>query len=568
MFTEQEKQIITFGKANGKTRQEVEQALIRLRTGQKPKVAEPMQPSYLSRLGESYKEGAQNIISSFQNVPEQIRAGEAPSIVAGRVPLRVAGQVARSAFAPLTEAIAPAIEPAITSAVESSPMLQSIIQKASDLASKYPEAAKDIQDFVDIATLGIGSAASKLGKQAVEKGIKPVIEAGEAAVGKAGEAIKPLAQTATDIAERGAKFIATAPERAATNIAAKEAEQALIKELPEVGQKAVQSGVALRDAKQIAQMTPAEKAASKPLIEAAKKFEVTRVAADDPANLVGKEFQKRITALESEQGSIGQKLGEIAKDIPNNAVSKVNESVLAAMNEVPGLKGIKIGEKGLLDFSDTTLSGSLTKADRKVIQQAFNDLSGRNPLQLHKLRQELFEVLGGKKSAKVALTATQEKGLEAIRKGLSDVLDAANPGYKALNTEYAQASDILKNIRKFFKNVAGADEDILDEAAGVLARRLTSNAVSKSEIRQLIRDMEEILAKKGMKFDVSVDSMQNFLNTLNRYYDIAGETGLAGQVKLGGGFPTSVGELLTKSGEVFGQTKAVKQKAFESLLGG
>lgn len=571
MFTEQEKQLIVWGKANNKTQQEIEQALIRLRTRQPPKQVKE-QPATLSQRI------AEDITSARESIAQKVEAGrvigagiEATAKGIG-LPFKIAGEtIAEVTPEPVGEAVKTGLK-SVYDVSALKPVVNFLAPKIQEIAEKYPEQTENITNLLETVVNAFGykglvelpvllkSAKKELG----ETIIKPAVERTE-------KVVTPIVKTAEELAERGVMSVTEATERAAINIAAKKAEQAAIAALPEIGQKAVRSGIAVQDVDTILGAAESERAAFKNLAKTAKEYAVNR-STKDPAELVGQEFRKRITALESEQGNVGQKLGQLAKDIPSNAVDKVKTNVLEAMNDVPGLKGIRLDEKGLLDFTDTTLSGSLTKADRKVLQQAFNDLSGRNPLQLHKLRQELFEVLGGKKSAKVVLTETQEKGLEAIRKGLSDVLDAANPGYKSLNTEYARVSNTLKGIRKYFKNVAGADVDILDEAAGKLARRLTSNAPSAPEIRQLIRDTEKILSEKGVKFDVSVDSMQNFLNMLNRYYDIAAETGLAGQVKLGiGEIPTTMTGLITtgikKAAEPFLQTKAVQQKAFEDLLG-
>ncbi|MBP7061636.1 hypothetical protein KBA84_02265 [Patescibacteria group bacterium] len=77
------------------------------------------------------------------------------------------------------------------------------------------------------------------------------------------------------------------------------------------------------------------------------------------------------------------------------------------------------------------------------------------------------------------------------------------------------------------KTLPDATEDILDMKGGLLARRLTSNAVSNPQVRQLLRNLDKV---SGGKTTESVESMQDLYNILNKYYNIAGKTGLQGQV--------------------------------------
>lgn len=176
-----------------------------------------------------------------------------------------------------------------------------------------------------------------------------------------------------------------------------------------------------------------------------------------------------------------------------------------------------------MDFKNTTLATSLTKSDRNAIQKVFTsaikDSTGK---QKHLLRQELFEILGGKKKALTNITDTQEKAFDAIRKGLSDVLEMKNPQYKALSNEYRKIIQPLSEMRRFMKSLPDATEDILDMKAGLLARRLTSNAQSNPQIRQMLRNLDKAT---GGKTADSVEAMQDLYNILDKYYNIAGKTG-------------------------------------------
>jgi len=172
-----------------------------------------------------------------------------------------------------------------------------------------------------------------------------------------------------------------------------------------------------------------------------------------------------------------------------NGIEIYVDSIFNSLKRVQGLNGLKV-KSGILNFKDTVLTTAKTASDRKIIQEIFTDATkagtGKSK---HLLRQELFEVLGGKKKALTAITDTQDKAFQAVRRGLSDLLDSKNASYKALNVEYAKVIQPLSDINRFMRlnKLAGASDDLLNMKAGLIARRLTSNAVSNPEIRFLLK---------------------------------------------------------------------------------
>jgi hypothetical protein len=114
--------------------------------------------------------------------------------------------------------------------------------------------------------------------------------------------------------------------------------------------------------------------------------------------------------------------------------------------------------------------------------------------------------------------------------------------------------------------LAGATEDILNMDAGLLARRLTSNAGSNPEIRNLLRLLDKATKKAG-KTAINVENLQDFYNILDKYYDIAGKTTLQGQVQRGFEKGSGIIDTVFKNVKKFGgETDAVRTKAIEDAL--
>ena len=437
-----------------------------------------------------------------------------------------------------------------------------------DFEKKFPEAAENLEAVVNVVGFAAGVVEGLAVLKSLEKGTVEILKATGRGAVRAKKAVEPAREFAATKAKEAVIGVRGARERLPVNIAERKAQQEIIAGLPEKAQKATRSGVMVRDVEIVNQATSQELEMMREMTRRSKQFSVDRKASN-PMDIVGNEFRKRIDTLENERSRIGKQLGEFVENLPDKPVVGVKGNVLARMQETPGLEGIRLTDDGLLDFADTALSGSLTKSDRRIIQEAFNDLENRGPQQLHKLRQEIFESLGGRKRAKVELSETQEKGLDAVRRGIADSLEALSDGYKAANVDYREVVEPLKEIRRFFKNVAKADDDILDMKAALLARRLTSHAQTAPELRQLLAQMEELLRVRGFDFGTDVETLQDFLNALSRYYDITGDTTFAGQVRLGVRDVSRRG-LIERGVEAVareaGVTPSTQQRALEELL--
>lgn len=530
------------------------------------------EPGYFERVGIGIKETFTGLGQDLQTQAEAIATEdlkEDPSrtnqaIALGRGGLRTAGAFAKSALTPIMEApgIKQATEFVGEQIADTAPM-----QKFAEWAGRHPEAAKDIENTLDIAGLlgtassvkplvsGVTKGAKIVGKQAVKTGGK-IAEKTATVTGKLKSVSAPIVEEAKRI-----------PYRIQTNAAQKQAVQQSINQLPsKVAREAAQDGLDIADVKTIYQISKTQKAPLKKLATVVKDFAEGKTKTN-PIEVVGKPIVSRIKELEKARGTIGQKLGQTAEQLGNVTKQELDDAVFGELKKVPGLNGVKKTMLGELDFSNTTLATELSKADRMAIRKIFSMAtkqgSGKSK---HLLRQELFEILGGKKRALTALTDTQERAFEAVRKGLSNVLESKNPAYKSLSNQYRQTIKPLHDIRKIMK-VSGETDDILDMSAGLLARRLTSFAQSNPQIKAILNAMDKA-TKVGGKTRLNVETLQDFYNILEKYYDIAPKTGFQSQVKqgvekaIGGPLDFAADKLKSFAGE----TPAVRQKALERIL--
>src|SRR3990167_691146 len=451
-------------------------------------------------------------------------------------------------------------------------------QLAQDFVTRHPEAAKTLEEIAGTAS-NLGQIAGDIlianqGTKALQKGIDVTKKSGRIVLSKtksgfqAGqETTRKITQSIQRVAEPFVEEAKRIPDRFRTNVAQKKAVQQTINQLPaKVARQAAQDGLDIVDIKKLYSIPKTQTASLRKLAVVTKQFAEGKTKTN-PIEVVGKPIVTRLKELEQARVKVGAKLGEVADNLGVVTREELFPTIFQRLRKVSGLEKLGVDNVGRLNFKNTVLATAETVSDRKAIQSIFADAvkwgQGKNK---HLLRQELFESLGGKKSASIKLTATQEKAYQAIRQGLSDVLESKNVGYKNLSNQYRKIISPLQAMRKMMK-VAGEADDVLDMSAGLLARRLTSMAQSNPQIRAILNAMDKATKKAG-KTRLSVETLQDFYNILEKYYDIAPKTGFQAQVRQG--VEKAVSRPLNFIGEQIkgfaGETTAVRQKALEKIL--
>lgn len=368
-------------------------------------------------------------------------------------------------------------------------------------------------------------------------------------------------------------------ERLKVNVADKRAVEQAIQELPtETAKKAARNGIDINDINEVRSFfddpitSATDKALFKEAADAAKAFSDSGGRGLDPAQIVGKPIVERLKTLKTQVNTLGKELTRVAEEELGNVTKlELVPAVLKRLQKVRGLQGLKLTKTGKLDFTDTSLASTLSKADQKAISEAFEQaVTAGSGVSKHRFRQELFEILGGKKKSLANITETQDRAFNALRQGLADVLESKSTTYKTLNTELAKILSTLSKGEKLLKlsTLAGeANVGLLELKAGTLARRLTSTSLSKADVEAFLRELDAVGITEGTSA-VSTRNLQEFYNILNKYYEISPRTGFQGQIKeaLGGGGGGAVDRVVKFVTGSASETPAVRQKALEDLL--
>jgi hypothetical protein len=452
------------------------------------------------------------------------------------------------------------------------PIIAPVMDRYEKLKTQNPALARDIDaalGFGEFATTlfsgGVGSKAGKLAGESVaatKTVARGVADSAAQSVDDIASSVAPAVRKAGEALQMAGEGAARIPGRIATNVAEKAATREAIQALPSpIAQKAARDGIDIADINTLSTVVPKNKTVAQKLLKVVQDVSDGRSKAD-PRAIVGKPIVTRLQAVEAEANKIGARLGAEAEKIGTISAPELKVAVFSRLTQTPGLAGLKVTSDGKLLFRETTIANNA--AAKKALQTAYTQATawGKGSHK-HLLRQELFESLkGAKRNLATSLTATQEKGLEAVRKGLSDALEAKSPGYKTLNQRYAAAIKPLNDLKKALKV---EDADLQEVAAGILAQRLGGNSQATTQLKSLLRQLDNATAKAG-KTSLNVDELLDMYNVLARYFDITPDNSFRGGIEAGiraSGIKDTITNAVV---DIAGQSPAVRRKALEDLV--
>lgn len=571
MFNQTEQDIINYGVKNGKSQQDVTAALTNYRLGIQPKKENSTQtpteqPSYLQSLGNHLvknAEDANNTLNMALTPPEAPKAGETALEVGARVgrkalqapeaALRIVGGAVDSIFSPITEL--PLVKGAVGEVAQQVMKIRGVpelVKYGAGLAKQHPELAKDIQNIIDIATLGSGGAAEKPIAEGVAKvGSKVASSAeniatkvaetatkiGDSELGKVGEG---LVQTTKDLGEAIGRGVGKGKDALIKN----GEKAAILKEsAPEV-QQAIKANLDQRMINTIAEADKPTKQAYKDVLSIAEESPKKIGMKKQPSIVSGDLASQQYDIIAKEKQNIGKQIGDATKDLSKTKKVAMQDSY----NEIKktladtGIVPVIDEEKGVhLDFTGS----KYTPAERTKITELYNlATEGGNklsPLQIRgkdqlfsKLQREArFDGIGDL----IIDTADGPKSMFSIFRDIySSKLDSISPQIKKLNTQYKQYANLTDDIENsIFKTPNFQATKSVDPAefAKVNLRRIFGESQSSPAFEAVANAMDA--ASRGLGYKgASPKNVAEFAQEIRKLFpETIPATGFQGGIKTG-----------------------------------
>lgn len=205
-FNQKEIEIIKFGAQNGKTREQVEQAIANMRSGFVPQAKVEEGPSYASRVGKELTSSFEGLQKTTERGAELMNEGKGVqgAVMSG---LGTVGGVIRGAFSPVTAAISPIIESGLkSSGITENEKVKSTLASLDEWAKANPDAAENLKNVFEIAGTVTGArsvtsampavkTALQTGKNVLTETVGDAIDLTKRATGKIIKASEPVPPT-------------------------------------------------------------------------------------------------------------------------------------------------------------------------------------------------------------------------------------------------------------------------------------------------------------------------------------------------------------------------------------
>lgn len=180
------------------------------------------------------------------------------------------------------------------------------------------------------------------------------------------------------------------------------------------------------------------------------------------------------------------------------------------------------------DFSRSKFIGGSQK-DMTVL---INDLLDGTPgfEVAHKLKRTIRDNVDFDKGGTGQIKGDSQRLLKDLSSGIDGVLDSVSPKYKRANEAFAKTIKVKDEFDKLAGKNIDIASDLSAEVLGGKAMRLDSNAVSRTAIKQLFLNADDVLGEFGIKFKDDIPSLIHITSKLNDAFELAPAGSLKGNL--------------------------------------
>ena len=256
--------------------------------------------------------------------------------------------------------------------------------------------------------------------------------------------------------------------------------------------------------------------------------------ANRPSDILGQSVLNRAKQVSLINKKAGETIGNTAKSLKdvNVDISPANNQFFNSLNEL-GVTFSRADDGWVTpDFSRSKFIGG----SQKEMTVLINDLLDGAPAfeVAHKLKRTIRDNIDFDTGGTGQIKGASQQLLKDLSRGIDDVLDITSPKYKKANESFAKTI----KLKEGFDKLAGKDIDIgTDLSAEILggkAMRLDSNAVSRTAIKKLFLDADDVLGEFGIKFKDDIPSLIHVTGKLNDAFKLSPGGSLKGNIISGG----------------------------------
>ena len=252
--------------------------------------------------------------------------------------------------------------------------------------------------------------------------------------------------------------------------------------------------------------------------------------ANRPSNVLGQSVLNRALKISEINKKAGETIGKTARDLSgiNVDIGQPNGQFLNQLNEL----GVTFsrGEDGWVtpDFSRSKFVGG----SQKLMTVLVNDLLDNAPdfETAHKLKRTIRDNVDFDVGGTGQIKGDSQKILKDLASGIDGVLDNTSPKYKKANESFAKTIKLKEDFDKLAGKDIDIGSDVSAEALGGKALRIDSKATSRTAIKQLFEDTDNVLGEFGIKFKDDIPSLIHITGKLDSAFQLAPANSLKGNL--------------------------------------
>jgi len=252
-------------------------------------------------------------------------------------------------------------------------------------------------------------------------------------------------------------------------------------------------------------------------------------ALNRPSDIIGESVLERYKVVQGANTTAVKNLDSVAKGLKGQKIDPT-PAVKSFIEDLDDL-GVSISN-GKANYKGSDLEG--LDAPQKILNNLIKRMTevSDDGYELHRLKRFIDENVQYGKTGD-GLSGRTESIIKGFRRNIDALLDNSSSAYNTTNTIYADTRNAIDDFvtsagAKFNPNSPNATARI-----GTLARRILSNAQSRTDVLNSLQVLQDTAEKYGGKFTDDVITQTVFINDLERLFGTQAPTSLAGEVTKG-----------------------------------
>jgi|TARA_R110000744_G_C19353826_1_gene560659 hypothetical protein len=252
-----------------------------------------------------------------------------------------------------------------------------------------------------------------------------------------------------------------------------------------------------------------------------------------PSNVAGASLMERIDIIREVNEFSGRQIDIEARNLKGQPVD-FSQPVSEFLEALESKGATYNKETRSLNFTEKSIIGR-NPAAKALLNEIVDYMSVDEAIDasgVHDLKRFIDDQVAYGKSSQQGSSATADKIIKKLRAGVDSVLDNKFPAYDKANTDYSKTIKALTNI-KDISGKADLEADSAGNAAGILMRRIMSNATSGTNLRDSMSNLDSLANEYGGGFKDSLSTQSYYANKLDRDFGASAKTSFQGQNEAG-----------------------------------